>query len=216
MSKLPLFLEIEGRDVVVVGGGAVAARKVDSLLRHGARVRVIAPDLHDSLSKQIDSKRINWSEKRFEPSDADGAFAIFAATNDPKVNAEVAVAGRERGALVSVADDSARSDFQLGAVIEKRGVVVAIATGGKSPAASRVIRDRIDASLTDDLLDLVEMLGELRTAAKRDLSTDAERKAFFDAILSSEVPELLRRGDRSGARARLASIQNEFGVESKT
>lgn len=212
MSRLPLFLEIVDRLVVVVGGGAVAARKVRSLLQHGARVRLISPELEESLRGEHEGTRIEWVARRFQPSDADGAFLVFAATNDPKVNAEAASTGRARGALVSVADDFAASDFQLGAVVEKRDVVVAIATGGKSPAASRLIRDRIESSLTGGLLDLVEMLGDLRDDAKRDLPTDAGRKAFFDAILASPIPELLEHGDRSAAGDELTRLTKQFGV----
>jgi len=214
MAKLPLFLEVAGRTVAIVGGGAVAARKAAVLARAGAKVVVIAPELHSELRTMLGDGRIQWLEKKFDRGDLPDAILVFAATNVPSVNHEVELEARENDQLVSLADESGESDFQLGATIVRGEITVSVATGGRSPALSRIVRDRIEQALTPQLARLAEILGELREPAKRDLATDGDRKKFFDAILQSNIETLLGENNESAANEKLAAICREFGVTS--
>lgn len=212
MPKLPVFLDVAGRRAVIVGGGAVAARKAAVLARAGAKIVVIAPELHSELRTMVEDGSVEWFEKKFERGDLPEALLVFAATNLASVNREVELEARTKNQLVSLADESGDSDFQLGAAIERGDITVSVATGGRSPALSRLVRDRIEQALTPQLARLAEILGDLRESAKRDLATDAERKRFFDAILQSDI-EVLLCSDDSAAERRLAAICRDFGVK---
>jgi len=213
MPKLPVFLDVAGRRAVIVGGGAVAARKAAVLSRAGATIVVIAPELHSELRMMVEDGRVEWLEKKFERGDLPDAFLVFAATNLASVNREVELDARERNQMVSLADESGESDFHLGATIDRGDITVSVTTGGRSPALSRLVRDRIEQALTPQLARLAEILGELREPAKRDLATDGERKRFFDAILQSDIEALLAEQDDSAALQKLAAICNAFGVK---
>ena len=213
MSKLPLFLEVAGRRIVIVGGGSVAARKAAVLRRHGPELFVVSPELHDDLLTLVGEGAATWKKKNFEDSDLQSAFLVFAATNSAEVNRRVEVLARERGILVSRADDSGSGDFQLGATVEKGDIVVSVTTGGRSPALSRVIRDRLEATLTPQLIRIARILGDLREPARRDLPTDDKRKEFYDAILASPIEELLSSGRTAEAEDTLDSICRRFGVD---
>jgi len=143
MKYYPINLNIKDRLCVVIGGGRVAERKVRNLLLCGARVRVVSPDLTDRLSKWVIQRKIDDTRSEYRASHLKGAFLVYAATSDRKVNAEIARDAAKRKLLVNVVDSAKDSAFILPAVLRKRGVSIAVSTDGLSPATSVRIRDRI-------------------------------------------------------------------------
>jgi precorrin-2 dehydrogenase/sirohydrochlorin ferrochelatase len=143
MKYYPINLNIKGRLCVVIGGGRVAERKVKNLLRCGGRVRVVSPDLTNLLSKWVSQGRIDYTRSEYRGSHLKGAFLVYAATSNRKVNAEIARDAVQRRLLVNVADSPAESSFILPAVVRKREISIAVSTDGLSPAKSVRIRDRI-------------------------------------------------------------------------
>ncbi len=143
MKYYPINLNIKDRRCVVIGGGRVAERKVRNLLLCGARVRVVSPDLTDRLSKWVSQRKIDDTRSEYRASHLKGAFLVYAATSDRKVNAEIARDAAKRKLLVNVVDSAKDSAFILPAVLRKRGVSIAVSTDGLSPATSVRIRDRI-------------------------------------------------------------------------
>jgi precorrin-2 dehydrogenase/sirohydrochlorin ferrochelatase len=143
MKYYPVNLNIKGRLCVVIGGGRVAERKVKNLLRCGGRVRVVSPDLTNLLSKWVSQGRIDYTRSEYRGSHLKGAFLVYAATSNRKVNAEIARDAVQRRLLVNVADSPAESSFILPAVVRKREISIAVSTDGLSPAKSVRIRDRI-------------------------------------------------------------------------
>ena len=143
MKYYPINLNIKGKLCVVIGGGPVAERKVKNLLLCGARVRVVSPDLTDRLSKWVSQGKIDDTRSEYRASHLKGAFLVYAATSDRKVNAEIARDAAKRKLLVNVADAPAESAFILPAVVRKREISIAVSTNGISPATSVRIRDRI-------------------------------------------------------------------------
>jgi precorrin-2 dehydrogenase/sirohydrochlorin ferrochelatase len=143
MKYYPINLNIKGRLCVVIGGGRVAERKVKNLLRCGGRVRVVSPDLTNLLSKWVSQGRIDYTRSEYRASHLKGAFLVYAATSNRKVNAEIARDAVQRRLLVNVADSPAESSFILPAVVRKREISIAVSTDGLSPAKSVRIRDRI-------------------------------------------------------------------------
>jgi len=131
MDHLPVFLDLRHRLTVVVGGGAVAARKVEMLLKAGARVRVIAPDLDTEIALHRDAGRIEVRDVAFEPAHLDGAMLVIAATDVAEVNHAVAAAGAARGVFVNAVDDVAASSCLMPSIVDRSPIIVAIGSSGQ-------------------------------------------------------------------------------------
>jgi uroporphyrin-III C-methyltransferase / precorrin-2 dehydrogenase / sirohydrochlorin ferrochelatase len=147
MSMLfPTFLKLEGRAVLVVGGGPIAAGKLDPLLKAGAMVTVVAP----SIVPEIAAAPVETARRPFEPSDVDGKWFVVAAA-PAEVNREVASACAARGVFVNAVDDVASASAYAGAIVRKAGVTIAISTDGDAPALAGLAREALEALLPDDL-----------------------------------------------------------------
>ena len=159
MSALyPVFLKLEGLPVVIVGGGTVAASKLDGLLAAGARVTVVAPQVRPEIRAKA-----TVLESEFRSAHLAGARWVVAAAT-PAVNREVAAAAAARGVFVNAVDDPAAATAYLGGVVRRGEVEIAISTGGVAPALAGLLREALDALLPDDL----ERWIEVATAARRD------------------------------------------------
>src|SRR6516164_4534646 len=119
MSLFPMFLKLNGRTVVVVGGGEIAAGKIDSLLQAGAKVRIVSPAVNVSVGVLVREKKVEWSEKEFAPDDLGDAFLVIAATSVPSVNEAVYRAAEARGLLCNAVDDVENCHFYYGAVVQR-------------------------------------------------------------------------------------------------
>ena len=197
----PIFLDLKDRPCLVVGGGPVAERKVETLLGAGARVTVVSPGTTGRLKAWEKRGSIRYVKREYQWGDLIGYQLAFVATDDGEVNAAVAWEGRERGVWVNAADDPANCDFILPSVLRRGALVVAVATGGASPALSRAIREELEAYFTDDYTVLAEVVGdvrrELRAAACRS-DAHAWRRA-----LDADLRRLIAAGRREEAKAHL-------------
>lgn len=146
VPRLPVFLRFDGRPVVVVGGGTVAASKVPALLDAGAEVTLIAP----AIDPAIDRSRVRVIERAFAPADLDGAWFVTAAAT-PDVNRQVREAAEARAVFVNAVDDPANATAYLGGTIARGGVTVAFSTAGKAPALAGLLREAFDALVPDDI-----------------------------------------------------------------
>ncbi len=201
MGHYPIFLDMTGRACVVIGGGTVAERKVEGLLAEGASVTVISPALSSRLQVLAEEGRIRHVRREYSPGDLAGYQLAFVATDDGEVNAAVAREGRQRGVWVNVADDPAHCDFVLPSVLRRGELVVAVATGGASPALARAIREELEAYFTEDYAALAEIVAEVRRELKERASlpsAEAWRRA-----LDGDLRRLIVEGRREEAKARL-------------
>src|SRR5436190_10013953 len=146
---LPLFLNLTGRTVVLVGGGRVAASKLQQLLAAGARVRVVAPEISAAIAG-ADPARVQLFERPFEASDLDEAWLVVAAAT-PAVNRQVAEAAESRRIFVNAVDDPANASAFLSGVVRRDGVTIAISTSGEAPALTALLREALDDVLPRDL-----------------------------------------------------------------
>ena len=169
----PVFLKLAGLPVVVVGGGAVAASKLDGLLAAGARVTVIAPHVRDEIRR-----RATVLERAFVPSDLDGARWVVAAAT-PAVNREVAAAATARGLFVNAVDDPAAASAYLGGVVRRGEVDIAISTGGLAPALAGLLREGLEALLPRDLERWIDVATQTRAQWKRDKIPMTERRPLL-------------------------------------
>lgn len=197
----PVFLDLRQRQVLVIGGGEVALRKVGGLLEAEAQVTVVSPHLHPNLVALRSQRRIDHVARPYRLGDLEGYALAFVASDDPSVNALVAREGRERGVWVNAVDDPQHCDFIMPAIIRRGELVVAISTGGSSPAAARKIREELEGFLGGEHVLLLEIASQVRAELReRGVSVDAET---WNRALDGEFRLLLRNGRREEAKGAL-------------
>ena len=175
MSELlPIFLNLAGRDVLLVGGGRVAEAKLRQLLAAGARVRVVAP----AISSTIRGAGVDTRERGFDPVDLDGAWLVVAAAT-PEVNRLVADAAESRRVFVNAVDDPVNATAFLSGVVRREGVTLAISTSGDAPALTALLRESLDAVLPRDLAAWIATARDQRIEWRRDRVPMDERKPLL-------------------------------------
>ena len=174
----PTFLRLTGRHVVVVGGGPVAATKLDGLLAEGASVTLVAPDVR----AECDRAGVRIVRRRFEPADLDEAWWVVAA-GPPDVNRAVLAAAEARRIWVNAVDDPPNASAYLGGVVRREGVTIAISTSGRAPALAGLMREALDAWLPADLGEWMAAADEIRKTWKRDgVAMDERRPQLLETL----------------------------------
>jgi uroporphyrin-III C-methyltransferase / precorrin-2 dehydrogenase / sirohydrochlorin ferrochelatase len=205
MDYLPIFLRLQGSNAVIVGGGAVAARKAELLLRCGARVTLVAPELSRAAGELLAHSQANASHLAavFVPEQLDGATLAIAATDSPQVNAEVAAAARARQLPVNVCDEPELSSFIFPAIVDRSPVIAAVGTEGHAPVLARRLREQLEALLPERLGALARFAGRRRRAVHQALPA-AERRPFWERIFNGPVSAQVLQGDESSAEVSFA------------
>jgi len=224
MDHLPIFLRVEDREAVVVGGGAVAARKTELLLRCGARVMIVAPSLGHAATELLATHgpeadtgssgaarlgRLTHLAAEFLPAHLDSAVLAIAATDCRETNVLVSEAARERRLPVNVADDPELSSFILPAIVDRSPVLVAIGSQGSAPVLARRLREQLEALLPHRLGALARFAGARRHGVQQVLPT-SERRPFWERILGGRIGAQVLAGDESGAAAAFESDLRAF------
>jgi len=186
MSLFPMFLKLAGRSCVVVGAGAIARPKIESLLRAEARLTVIAPEAQAEIESWAADAKIEWQRREFVAEDIDGAFLVVAATNRKEVNHAVAEAARARGVLCNSVDDPPDCDFYYPSVVERGDLQIAVSTAGRSPALAQQLREELSAMLPDDIGPWLEALGTQRLRILAALPPGEERKELLHQLARRE------------------------------
>jgi uroporphyrin-III C-methyltransferase / precorrin-2 dehydrogenase / sirohydrochlorin ferrochelatase len=188
MDYLPIFLRVQNRLAVVIGGGAVAARKAELLLKCGAHVRLVAPELtpgtQELLQQHSAAQAMSHLRASFDVSHLEGAALVIAATDSASVNAQVAQAARTRGVPVNVVDDAEQSDFILPAIVDRSPVIVAVSSAGLTPVLARRVREQIEALLPGGLGRLARFAGRQRDRVNRELEP-AVRRHFWERFFGT-------------------------------
>jgi siroheme synthase-like protein len=202
-TGLPVNLLVRGRRVVVIGAGRIAARKIEPLLDLGAEVHVIAPVAGAEVRGWAEAGRCTLAERGFAPGDLDGAWLALTATDDPAVNAAVFAAGEAARVWVNSADDPANCSFTMMSMVRRSDLVVAIGTGGRSPALAAYLRRLLNEELGPEYEVLLDLLSDAREAwrASGRSSEDADWQRAFD----SGIVDLVRAGRVAEAKELLNS-----------
>lgn len=213
MDFLPVFLRIKQQRVLVVGGGQVALRKVQMLLRADARIRLVAPQVDPEL-KQVLKERVHQVEERaFFEQDLDGCKLAIAATADSAVNMEVSMAASKRNMPVNVVDQPELCTFIFPSIVDRSPVVVAVSSGGTSPVLARLLRARLETFIPSGYGLLANMLGRYRAQVKRRFSSITQRMRFWESVLNGPVGELAMSGQNAQAEALLLQqLEQEAGA----
>jgi precorrin-2 dehydrogenase/sirohydrochlorin ferrochelatase len=187
IGMFPIFLKLQGRPCLVVGGGTIAAPKVDSLLRAGGVVTVVAPRVNPEIEERARTGALVWHVREFAASDLDGMFLVIAATDLQAVNHCVAEAARVRSVLCNSVDDPPDCDFFYPSVVRRGDLQVAISTAGKSPALAQRLRQEVDALLPADTGQWLDSLGETRTRMLEAFPLSEERKHALHLLARRET-----------------------------
>lgn len=199
MQYFPVFFDLEGQKVLVVGGGDVALRKVSLLARTGAAITVVAPEVAPEVLQLAAAGKLALSMREFLPADLDGSRLVIVATSRRAINRWIANLCEARAIPVNVVDDRQASRFIMPAIIDRDPVLVAISTGGTSPVLARRLRERLEAFIPQSFGQLASWLRELRHAAMDRLRDSGERRHFFETLVDGAAARRFLAGDRRGA-----------------
>jgi uroporphyrin-III C-methyltransferase / precorrin-2 dehydrogenase / sirohydrochlorin ferrochelatase len=199
MDYLPVFLQLRAAPAVIVGGGRIAARKAELLLKCGARLSVIAPQLDPELDERAARGELTHRAETFRPEHLDGAALAVAATHRTDINTAVSAAARERGIPVNVVDDASLSTFIVPAIIDRSPILVAVGSAGYAPVLARWVREQIEAILPARLGALARFMGERRRHVQRTLGA-AARRGFWERIVRGGAGTQVLKGDEPRAQ----------------
>ena len=206
----PIHLYIEGKLCVVVGGGAVAERKVSGLLAAGARVRLISLEFTPALQARVEAGEIEAVPAAYESTYLAGAFLVFAATDDRAVNARVAADANERGLPVNVVDTNIpQSGGFVGPAVVRRGeLCLSVSTGGATPMLAAHIRKELEQRYGPEYGELTALLGRMRDDVLNIADDPVRTRVALECLIAAEAElrEMLRAGQRETAEARARSL----------
>ena len=217
MDYFPIFLKLAGQPVLVVGAGDIALRKVGLLLRAGAQLSLVAPDVCQPLMQMAEQKKLACHVRDFAESDLDGMTMVIAATNNATVNAEVSRLAQQRNLLVNVVDSPELCNFVMPAIIDRSPLVVAVSSGGNAPVLARLLRTRLEALIPVHYGRLAQLATTFRSAVKTKISTMAGRRRFWEDVFEGQIGgNVLAGADMKEAEARmqalLAAADSEYGI----
>ncbi len=195
-SYYPLFLDITDKLCVVVGGGKVAERKVATLLRFKANVRLISPGITGNLGKRAKSGKIDFIGREYREGDLDGAVLAFAATDSKEINLSVKREANARNVPINIVNDPPSCGFFVPSVVQKGPITIAISTSGSLPLLSKKLRQDIDDYLTEDYIRYARKIGKFRKTLIETVEDGKKRKQIMEEIGKTDLGEILRMNQR--------------------
>ncbi len=196
MSYYPIFLDLTRKKALVVGGGLVAQRKVETLLKYGALISLVSLELTGRLQEMAAEKTIQYLGHEFREAHLEGMFLVIAATDDPALNHRVSLQAQKRGLLINAVDQPEDCNFIVPSILRRGNLQVAISTSGKSPALARKIRKDMELQFGEEYEKLLNLMGIVRKEIlSRGMSQEANKRIFME-IIASDILEALAREDR--------------------
>lgn len=184
MPLFPAFLKLDGRRCLVVGAGRIAEEKIESLLRAGGKIVVVAPEATERIQAWARARKIRWHRRKFSVRYLNGAFLVIAATPSPKLHAQIFKQARRLGVLCNSVDDPAHCDFYYGSVVRRGELQIAISTGGHSPALAQRLRKKLEKQISAEYEQFVTTLGAARKRMFAKTMTPALRKELLHKLAS--------------------------------
>jgi len=214
-SLYPIFLNLEDKPCLVVGGGQVAERKVNVLLEVGALVTVVSPEVTEEISALAGEGRVKHLKEAFREERLEGFSLVIGATDDFQVNRVVSEAARRKGIWVNIVDSPAESDFFVPSLVRRGGLTVAISTGGGSPAMAKKVRKELEAILGQEYATILGFLGKLRPEAFASIPEEKDRASLYTQLVESGILSLIKREKMDEAREEAREILSRFGLPYK-
>ncbi len=209
MDFLPIFMDVRDRACLMVGGGEVAARKVQLLLRSGANVEVIAPELGTTLQLLHQEGKINWQQGEFDPKQVNDQVLLYAATSDETVNQQVFEAAKAHNIPVNVVDNPALCTFITPSIIDRSPVVAAVSTGGASPVLARQVRAHLEPLIPSSYGRLAELASRFREKVQQKLDAK-QRMPFWEKVFQGPIAEMVFSHQEEKAEQKLTQLIEEY------
>ncbi|MGD2268863.1 MAG: bifunctional precorrin-2 dehydrogenase/sirohydrochlorin ferrochelatase [Desulfobacterales bacterium] len=192
MRYYPVYLDIQNRNCLVVGGGSVGTRKVETLLKCGATVTVISPDVSVKLKELRDAGVIKLHQRPYRSNDLERVFLVIGATDDAKLNRHISTDADRLSVLCNIADRPQECNFILPAVIARGDLTISISTSGKSPALAKMLRKRLEDQFGEEYAVFLQLMGGIRNKLLTQSHEPEAHKELFEKLVNSELLQLIR------------------------
>ncbi len=212
MEHLPIFINLKQKPVLVVGGGDIALRKINLLIKAQASVNCLSPLFCDGIASLSADKSVNLIQKSFEPDDIKNYSIIIASTDDSLVNSSISELAKKANIPVNVVDSPELSSFIMPSIVDRSPVIIAVSSAGKAPVLARIIRAKLETVIPSAYGLLAEIAGEYRQKVKNRFSNIKDRRAFLESAFSGVIAEKVFSGRINEARGDIEE-QLENSVE---
>ena len=191
----PVFLNLKDRLCIVIGGGKVAERKVENLLKVKAKIKVISPELTLRLKKLAEERKIEWEKRRYQKGDLDSAWLVIAATNDPEVQKEIYKEAEERHIFCNVVDVPEFCSFIVPSIIKRGPLIIAISTSGVSPAIARRLRETLEELIGEEYEFYLKLMKNLREQILNLNLSSEEKEKKLQKLALAPIPRYIKYKD---------------------
>ena len=214
MKYYPVFLDINARKCLVVGGGAVGTRKAVSLIECGALVTVVSPAATEKLTSLAQQGVITLKYRTYRPTDMEGMFLVFGATDQDSLNHQINQDAERSNTLCNIADRPEVCNFILPATVKRDDLVIAISTSGKSPAFAKQLRKHLEQQFGHEYATFLKLMGGIRSRLLKENHAPEEHKPIFNRIIESSIVELIKAGKKEEINGLLRDILGDgFNVD---
>lgn len=217
MKYFPFFFKLDNQNCLIIGGGDVAERKVDLLIKANANITLIAPEISDYLLNLEKEKKISCQKEKYDKKilDSKKFKFIVVATNDKELNVQIADDARKSNILINVVDQTDLCDFIFPSILERGPITVAVSTGGSSPVLARMLRTKLETMIPGSYGRLAKIVSENRVPIRKKLKNSKSNRIFWEQMLNSKFVELVLSGQDEEAVAYLKSEIDSFDEEVK-
>ncbi|GAA0397035.1 precorrin-2 dehydrogenase/sirohydrochlorin ferrochelatase family protein [Paenibacillus motobuensis] len=194
---IPIMLDLQGRKCILVGGGLVAERKVATLQLAGAEILIVSPRLTSKLQQAWEQGQIAWNERCYEQGDLQGAFMVFAVTDQPFVNDQIVAEAHKLGIMVNHSGEGAQGSFITPSSFRRGELIVAVSTSGAAPEAAKRVSAEIEEQFGDEYEEYIRFLSWARLVIKKRVQDISRRKLLFKKLAAIDVLKEIRTGEFS-------------------
>ena len=209
MRYYPIHLDIKNRHCLIVGGGAVGTRKVNTLLECGAHVTVISPDPTSHLARLASEGSITLKKRAYRSDDLAGMFLVIGATDDESLNLQVSEDAERAQILCNIADRPEVCNFILPSIVRRGDLVITISTSGKSPALAKHLRQKLETQFGREYADFLLLMGAIRQKLLSQAHEPEAHKALFNQLIDSNLIQLIQADKTEEINALLYKILGE-------
>ncbi len=214
MPYYPIFLDLNNQNILVVGGGEVAERKIKTLLMYGCTIYISSPHLTPYLQHLVATNKIHRISHESLDTVMDDTFMVIAATDNAEANTNIASQAKKHNLLVNAVDQPKDCNFIMPSIVKRGNLQIAISTAGKSPALAKKIRKNLEHSFPPEYDSLTELLGTIRTKLLFQNQPSLKNKIIFQQLADSNLLEMITHKNWDGIRATLQSILGkDFPIE---
>ena len=206
MRYYPIHLDIQNRNCLVVGGGQVGTRKVNTLLNCGANVTVVSPEISEGLHKLAKTTPLTLKSRPYRSADLEGMFLVIGATDDETLNQQISSDAERRNTLCNIADRPEKCNFILPSIVRRDDLVITVSTSGRSPALAKKLRKTLERQFGPEYGDFLKLMGAIRSKLLSQAHEPEAHKPLFEQLIYCNLIALIQEGKAEEINALLAKI----------